>query len=109
MRIWKAWTEEDDKVLKDNAATMTSYELAAILQRGQDSVKHRARKIGVSLRKYGQRCSWAKYSDDVVETARRMHRRGVGPRDISDTIGVPYWAVCDFVYFKRGLNYGYEV
>ena len=108
MRNWKAWSVKDDCTLKDNAASMTSYQLARLLGRGVDSVKHRARRLGVSLRKHGEACSWSKYSNEVVEQARALHESGVKPKEISRRLGVPYWNVCDFVYFKRGLGYGYE-
>lgn len=108
MRNWKAWTQDDDRTLKKSADAMTSHQLAGILGRSSASIKHRARKLRVSLRKHGEKCSWAKYSNEVVEQARDMHESGIKPREISEMLGVPYWNICDFVYFKRGLGYGYE-
>ena len=108
MRNWKAWTEADDKLLKKNAATMTSAELSKLLDRGPSAIKHRASKLGISLKKYGEKCSYAKYSDAVCEKARELHDGGMRPVDISRKLNVPYWNVCDFVYYRRGLGYGYE-
>jgi len=107
-RVMRTWTDEEKTLLKRNAPNMTSSQLAKLLNRGIDSVKHKARQMGVSLRKYGEACSWAKYSNEVVEQARGLHESGVTPREISRKLGVPYWNICDFVYFKRGLGYGYE-
>ena len=108
MRNWTAWTEEETRTLKANAAAMTADQLAELLGRTRDSIKGQARKLGVSLRKHGEACSWAKYSNAIVDKARDLHERGVPPRKISEQLSVPYWNVCDFVYFKRGLGYGYE-
>lgn len=108
MRNWRAWTETEDKTLKALAAELSSYQLAQRLGRSSDAVKKRAVRLGVSLRKHGERCAHAKYSNAVVEQARGLHEAGVMPREISRRLGVPYWNVCDFVYFKRGLGYGYE-
>ncbi len=108
MRNWKAWTVEEDRVIKEQAETLTSYQLAERLGRSSDSIKHRARRLGVSLRKYGDKVAWAKYSNELVERARDLHEGGMMPLEISRRLGIPYWNVCDFVYFKRGLGYGYE-
>lgn len=87
---------------------MSSAEIGRLLNRTSDSVKHRAQRIGVSLRKYGEACPGAKYSNATVDRARDLHESGVMPKEISKQLGVPYWNVCDFVYYKRGLGYGYE-
>jgi hypothetical protein len=108
MRNRKAWSEAEDETVKQNAAEMTSCQLAELLGRSSDAVKHRARKLNISLRKHGDACSWAKYSNELVDEARDLHESGMGPKEISIRLKIPYWNVCDFVYYKRGLGYGYK-
>lgn len=97
------WTEDEIKTLKDNYRDKTSYELAEILNRTYDSIKHKARKLNISLRKKGEKCSWSKYSDEIVELARKMHDDGCKPSHISELLKIPYSNICDFVYYKRGI------
>jgi hypothetical protein len=101
----RRWSSTEDATIKRLAEDLTSAELADLLGRTPDAIKHRAKRLRVSLRKYGQACSWAKYPNLMVEAAREMHDAGKGPRVISQELGVPYWAVCDWVYYKRGLGH----
>ena len=99
----KLWTEQEIETLKGLGKDKTSSEIGKILNRSHDSVKHKAKQLKISLRKKGEKCSWAKYSNSVVEQARFLHDEGYKPKQISKLLSVPYWNICDFVYYKRGL------
>jgi hypothetical protein len=96
------WTANEDGLLRTMAVDSNSDAIAEALGRSRDSVKHRARHLGVSLQKHGERCPHAKYSDAVCEAARRAHEAGKKPKQIAAELNIPYSACCDFVYFKRG-------
>lgn len=87
--------------MREMAGKHTAAEIGGRLGRGVDSVKHKARAIGVSLRTYGERCPWAKYSDHDCELARRLHEEGMSLPLIAEKLEIPYWAVHSIVYFKR--------
>ncbi len=97
------WTKDEIEILKSHYKDKTSFEIGEILGRGSDSIKHKVRQLNLSLRKKGEKCSWSKYSDVIVERARYLHDRGMKPKQISKRLNIPYWNICDFVYYKRGL------
>ncbi len=45
MKTRKEWTKEEIKFLKENNKSMTSREIAKLLDRGNDSIKHKRRKL----------------------------------------------------------------
>ena len=105
-RNYRDWEDEEVTILRTLAGAFTSYEIGHILGRSSDSVKHRARRLRVSLRTYGERCPWSKYSNEQAELARSLHEQGgVKIREIGDRLGIPYHALHSIIYFKRGLGY----
>ncbi|ECH9439102.1 AsnC family protein [Salmonella enterica subsp. enterica] len=61
------YTTEEDDFIRKNCHTLTIKEVAAHFDnRSQKSVKERAKKIGVSFRKFGGRHQCAKYPDEIV-------------------------------------------
>lgn len=97
----KPWTNAEMRILKAQAGKKCSTEIAKELGRTRISVIHKARNLKISLLLKGELCSWAKYPDATVERAREMHDEGIKPKAISKELGVPYWNVCDFIYYKR--------
>ncbi|EAS0616175.1 hypothetical protein E8Q24_28460 [Salmonella enterica] len=65
--IRRPYTTEEDDFIRKNCHTLTIKEVAAHFDnRSLKSVKGRAKKIGVSFRKFGERHSRAKYPDEIV-------------------------------------------
>lgn len=61
------YTAEEDDFIRKNCHTLTMKEVAAHLDnRSPKSVKERAKVIGVSFRKFGERHPRAKYPDEIV-------------------------------------------
>lgn len=46
----------------------------------------------------------AKAEPEVVELARKLHEEGMGPKAISEKLGVPKFTVYDWVYYKTRAN-----
>lgn len=97
----RAYTKQEDAVIRTHAGKKPAREIAEALARAPYSVKKRAAKLGLSLRLRGNACPWTKVPDETVEHMRAMHDAGARPIDISRSMGVPYWNVCDAVYYKR--------
>ncbi|EKH2093670.1 SANT/Myb domain-containing protein [Salmonella enterica] len=65
--IRRPYTAEEDDFIRKNCHTLTMKEVAAHLDnRSPKSVKERAKVIGVSFRKFGERHPRAKYPDEIV-------------------------------------------
>lgn len=48
---YKAWTEEEERVILENAGSMTAYGIAGLLTgRTEGAVRHRAKMLGVKTR-----------------------------------------------------------
>lgn len=105
---WRGWTDDEIATIRQMAGTATSIAIAAALGRTSAQVKHLARRYHISLRLHGERCPWAKYSNVLVEQARALHDGGMKPKQIAAQLDMPYWAVCDAVYYKRGLGYAID-
>lgn len=86
----KAWREVDEVFLKANAKLMTAKELSKRLKRTILSVKSKAKKLGVSLQKHGEKHHFAKYSDSDVELCRQLEEAGLKPFEIAEKMELSY-------------------
>ncbi|HFG4884564.1 TPA: SANT/Myb-like DNA-binding domain-containing protein [Salmonella enterica subsp. enterica serovar Anatum] len=73
-RICHLWTPEDDRFLRRNRFTMTAKEIGNRLKprRTRTSVTHRARLLGISLRKCGDNLPYTRYKDEDVKLLREL-------------------------------------
>lgn len=53
-----AWTTQEEKYLLDNAGVLTRREICRHLKRSSKSVKHKAERLGISLRCYTGKLTW---------------------------------------------------
>lgn len=106
--VKRPWTDAEIAIIREMAGSVTSFQIAEQLGRTNTQVKYAAASRGISLKLYGERAPGAKYSNALVEQARDLHDAGVKPKRIAEMIGMPYWAVCDAVYYKRGIGYAIE-
>lgn len=97
----RPWTPDELDRLRDMAATSSSYEIAAAQGRGADGVKHAARRRGIALRKCGELCPNARYSDALIEKARVLHEQGYGPRWISKRLEINEHTLRSALYFAQ--------
>lgn len=75
--------------------------IATHLGRTLDGVKHAAKRYGIRLRKFGENCPNARYSDELIEQARRLHETGVGPRAIAKQLGINEWTLRAALYYRQ--------
>ncbi|MGL4193211.1 MAG: hypothetical protein ACRCRU_11750 [Vibrio sp.] len=99
MRTMPRWSEKEVLFLTKNASLMSADEISAKLDRTAQAVQRKAGKLGVSLRKYGEKHHLAKVSDHDVELCRALHDEGVKPFQIAEKMGLGY------SYVQWILNY----
>ena len=97
----RLWTKAEDARIRALAATCNSTAIAAVLDRTSDAVKHRARRIGVSLKKCGDNAPNVKYSDALIEAARQLHDQGYGPRWIASRLNINEWTLRSALYYRQ--------
>lgn len=97
----RAWSSKEIVILRKRVGSKTSAEIGREIGRTSDSVKHQVRKIGLSLKLRGDKCSWTKYSDHDCELARCLHSDGMPVKIISEKLEIPSHALHSILYFKR--------
>ena len=100
----RPWSREEDAVIRQYAMTEHSHQIGLRLGRSVDAVKHRARRIGVSLTKCGDAAPNTRYSDALIEQARQMHDAGHGPRYISRELGINEFTLRSALYYCQRLR-----
>lgn len=98
------WTAAEDAVIRKHVATCTSAQIGAMLGRGAGSVRMRVVTLGISLRKVGDAHPNTRYSDALVEQARRMYEDGHKPARIGRELGMGPRKVADLVAFRCRLQ-----
>lgn len=98
------WTQQEIAQLRELAGQISPAEIAQQLGRTPAAVKARARNLRINLIVHGERHPRAKYSDLMVELARRMHDEGLKPRAISRVLDIPEGSVKSYVYYKARLG-----
>ncbi len=68
----KRFSDNEDEVIRQNADCMTSTQIGKLLGRSGESIKCRARRIGVKLQKLGENHHNAVYSNDEIELVRLL-------------------------------------
>lgn len=88
--ILRPYTRGDDDFIRKNSHTMSIAEVAVQLNRTHGSVSARARKIGASFYKCGEKHNRAKYKDDlVIRTQEWRDDFGLTFSEISKRLNVP--------------------
>lgn len=95
----RPWTPSEDAVIRREGGGKTAAQIGLMLGRTTNAVHQRAYRLKVSLQKCGDADYRTKYSDAVVEQARRLHEEGIGPAEISQRLGVPYASIKQFMYY----------
>lgn len=62
------------------------------------------RKYSDKLRRYGEDNPKARHSAATVERARQMHDAGRRRCEIARELGVPYFTVGDWIYYRTRVN-----
>lgn len=66
------FTDDEDRFIRRNCATMTAKEIGVLLNRNPGVVLQRGHVLGVRFRKYGEHNHQAKYSDEDVNLIRAL-------------------------------------
>ncbi|HBN6266150.1 TPA: hypothetical protein L3N15_004131 [Vibrio parahaemolyticus] len=98
------WTKDEEAFLKKYATVLSAAELAKGLKRTENSIKDKARSLGISLRKSGVNHHLSRYSPDIVELCRRLHDDGHTVSAISRTLGMSYSYVSSIVNYWSRLD-----
>ncbi|EGQ7810305.1 hypothetical protein I6Y99_004346 [Vibrio parahaemolyticus] len=98
------WGKDEEAFLKKYATVLSAAELAKGLKRTENSIKDKARSLGISLRKNGVNHHLSKHSPDIVERCRRLHDDGHTVSAISRTLELPYSYVSSVVNYWSRLD-----
>lgn len=98
------WSHEEIKMLRELAGTMPARMIAERIGRNFAATRVKARQLRIGLTCYGEHCSWAKYSNALVEEARSLHDEGIGATEIAKRLGVPLSSIEDYIYYRRRLG-----
>ena len=85
----RAWTPAEDAFLRETAGTRSPESIAATLERTAKNVRHRARVLGISIRRSGALHHGAKHSQETRDAYRRLREVGVSRHRAARTLGVP--------------------
>lgn len=85
----RAWTEDEDAVLRARAKDMTIAEIGAVLERTEDVIRHRAKTIGVKFTKRGEGHSASKYDDEIRQHYIDLVAAGTPKNTAAKRLGVP--------------------
>jgi transposase len=88
MAAIRAWTEEEDAVLREQASTLSLRQLAARLDRSYHVVRHRLRDLGVSLKKSGHAHHMAKYPPELRQRYVDLLAAGTPQQTAARMLGV---------------------
>lgn len=100
----KRWAASEVLYLKNNASTKSAKQIGNELGRSETSVKSKARKMGVRLRKYGENHHLANISNHDVELCRQLEDEGLRPFEISEKMEIEISHVCAILNFRSRLN-----
>lgn len=81
-----------------------SHAIARALGRSRDSVKYRAKRLGLSLQLVGDASPRTRYSDELIEKARTLHDKGYGPRWIAKRLQINENTLRSALYYQQRLN-----
>lgn len=94
------WRDAEVKYLKQNALTLSAQQIAKNLDRTEVSVKCKARKLGISLQKHGEKHPLSKVSNHDVELCRQLDDAGVKPYQIAEKMEMDYSHVQAIVKYR---------
>lgn len=97
----RPWTAAELAIVRAMAPRASSFEIATAQGRGADGVKHAARRHGIALRKCGELCPNARYSDKLIEQARSLHDQGYGPRWIARRLQINEHTLKSALYYEQ--------
>jgi len=82
------WTGQDDMKLIRNHKKMTMQQVADLIGCTKGNVIGRARKLGLSFRKYGENHHSATTSNEGVELARLLREEGMPAKEVSEKLEI---------------------
>jgi hypothetical protein len=104
MMVRKFWTNCEDEMIRNQGDKVVVRDLAATLGRSEQAVYRRARRLKVSLVKFGEHARASKHSDCKVEQCRLMHEQGATAKVISQITGVPVGTVEGYIYYTMRVG-----
>ncbi len=88
------YSPPEDKFISDCAQVMTSKQIGKLLGRTGESIKCRARRIGVKLIKRGENHHNAIYSDKDIELVRQLAEDGtLTLKEIAEKMEIGFYYV----------------
>ncbi len=82
------WTPSDLTKLRKLSKTHTMQQVADIIGCDKTNVIGKAKREGISFRKYGERHHSATTSNEDVELARLLREEGLSAKEVSEKLGI---------------------
>lgn len=104
------FSREEDSMIRKWAGVKSTAEIAELVtELGRrkcyaHTIKNRARKLGVSLRRTGEAFPHSKASDEDVELCRALYEAGMRPKLIAEKMEMSRSQVNNYVYFYSRLE-----
>lgn len=83
-----AYSRDEDKVIFKFAGVKSAKEIGLMLGRNEQSIRERASRLEVSLKRYGDKNPKTKYSDCDVELARCLSDEGLSVKVIAEKMEI---------------------
>jgi transposase len=100
----RAWTKDEDNILREQANKMLLRRLAKKLKRTEDVVKRRAKELGLSLRKSGYYHHHATHPLRVRKKYAKLRASGMAQATAAREVGVHQATARRWENTKSGTN-----
>ncbi len=82
------YSKIEDKIIYKHAGTKSAKEIGLLIGRNSQSVRERASRLNVSLKRFGDNNPKTKYSDQDVELSRCLSDEGLKPKVIAEKMEI---------------------
>ena len=79
--------------------------MSRLIGRSMKSIREQARRLGLSLRCYGERHYAAKYADALIMDIQDEHDSGIGASALAKRHSLPRGTIRHFLDGSRGMGY----
>lgn len=98
------WVRAEIMIIRQCAGTMTVDNIGRLIGRTGAAVRTKARELRIKMYLRGDYHQSAKYHQEDIELARKLHCEGVSRREIAEKMEMPIGVVNQYVYFERRVE-----
>ena len=98
----RRWTSEEIQTLADNASTKSAEQIGAMISRSPQSIRTKARNMGIVMRKHGIKHHNGKYPQEMIEVLLEMYL-SLEVKRIAELTGLSKYTV-NWLIYGRAYN-----